>query len=185
MSIGFHENSALHLAGNTKGKPNCFLQVLHVLPVLAICIIVFGGCSNDTDSSKGSVAESTKTTMSAQGPLPDKQSEPNIMIIELDCLRADHVGCYGYSKNTTPNIDALAKDGLVFEKFFTTSTWTRPSVASLFCSQYPGQTGISGIRDSLPSDKILLSMLMLWMQMEILSLLFIKDKPAGNVIASL
>jgi len=61
----------------------------------------------------------------------------NIVLISLTNLRPDHTGIYGYYRNTTPNIDVLAKDSLIFENAFTHASWTLPSGISLFTSQYP------------------------------------------------
>ncbi len=61
----------------------------------------------------------------------------NLVICEIDAARADHVGCYGYPRETTPNIDRIAGEGLVFEQHFTQFSATGQSTASLFLSQYP------------------------------------------------
>lgn len=65
-----------------------------------------------------------------------------IIIYVVDCLRADHVSCYGYHRQTTPNIDALARDGVLFEKAFSPSTWTKPVAASLLTGLYPSAHGL-------------------------------------------
>jgi len=56
---------------------------------------------------------------------------PNVIIVSLDTLRADHLGVYGYSRPTSPNIDALAKDSALFENAYATSPWTLPSHVSM------------------------------------------------------
>ncbi len=58
----------------------------------------------------------------------------NVLLIVVDTLRADHVGAYGYAGETTPRIDALAREGLVFERAYAQSSWTKPSIASIFTS---------------------------------------------------
>ncbi len=55
----------------------------------------------------------------------------------IDAARADHLGCYGYPRGTTPNIDAIAEESQVFTRHFCQATQTKPSTASLFTSQYP------------------------------------------------
>ena len=55
----------------------------------------------------------------------------NLVLISLDTLRADHLGCYGYGRPTSPAIDALAADGTLFERAYAPSTWTLPSHMSL------------------------------------------------------
>jgi len=55
-----------------------------------------------------------------------------IVLITLDTTRADHLGCYGYTRNTSPNLDALAREAIVYERAIAPGTWTLPSHASLF-----------------------------------------------------
>lgn len=63
-----------------------------------------------------------------------QQETKNVILISLDTLRADHVGCYGYPRDTTPNIDQMAKDSVVFLNTFASSPWTLPSHVSLLTS---------------------------------------------------
>jgi arylsulfatase A-like enzyme len=67
---------------------------------------------------------------------------PNIVLIVLDTVRADHVGCYGYMLKTTPHIDELASKGVLFEQAITPSPWTAPSHASIFTGLFPGQNQV-------------------------------------------
>ena len=53
---------------------------------------------------------------------------PNVVVITIDTLRADHLGCYGYKHIRTPNIDALAVDGVRFERAYTAVPVTLPSL---------------------------------------------------------
>ena len=62
---------------------------------------------------------------------------PNFIVLTIDCLRRDHLGCYGYGGATSPNIDGIARAGIVFDDAFSNAPWTKPSVASLFTSMYP------------------------------------------------
>lgn len=63
----------------------------------------------------------------------------NVIFILVDALRADHVGAYGYGRDTTPAIDSVAADGFVFLNAVSQSTWTRPSVGSIFTGLYPSK----------------------------------------------
>ena len=56
---------------------------------------------------------------------------PNVLLIVMDTLRADHLSCYGYPRPTTPNIDDLAVHGVLFENAIAPSSWSLPSHASL------------------------------------------------------
>jgi hypothetical protein len=62
---------------------------------------------------------------------------PNVVLISLDTLRADHLGCYGYHRDTSPRIDQLALRSVVFEKAVTQSAWTLPSHKSVLTSLLP------------------------------------------------
>lgn len=66
----------------------------------------------------------------------------NVLILMIDTLRKDHVGVYGYPRNVTPNLDYLAGSGVVFDRAYSTSSWTHPAIASLFTSQYPSSHGV-------------------------------------------
>jgi arylsulfatase A-like enzyme len=62
---------------------------------------------------------------------------PNVVFVLVDTLRADHLGTYGYERPTSPNIDAIAKQGYVFEQVRSVCNWTNPTIASLFTGLYP------------------------------------------------
>lgn len=59
-----------------------------------------------------------------------------VILISIDTLRADHLGCYGYDRETSPHIDALAADSAKFDNTYAASPWTLPSHVSLFTSLY-------------------------------------------------
>ncbi len=67
---------------------------------------------------------------------------PNVILISIDTLRADHVGAYGHFRST-PGIDALAKDGILFKNVVAPATWTLPSHMSIMTSLYPSYHGIN------------------------------------------
>jgi glucan phosphoethanolaminetransferase (alkaline phosphatase superfamily) len=67
----------------------------------------------------------------------------NVVLISIDTLRADHLGVYGYDKNTSPNIDALAKDSVLFKQSIAHGPSTLISHASIFTSQIPAHHGAS------------------------------------------
>ncbi len=68
-----------------------------------------------------------------------KRKGYNVILISLDTLRADRLGCYGYPLPVSPNIDRFALRSVVFENSFSNATWTLPSHMSLMTSQYPFQ----------------------------------------------
>src|SRR4030095_9248958 len=61
----------------------------------------------------------------------------NIIFVSITNTRADHLGVYGYSRNTSTNIDQFARKCLVFKNAFSHASWTLPVAISLFTSQYP------------------------------------------------
>lgn len=68
-------------------------------------------------------------------------SHPNIVLIVLDTVRADHLSCYGYSRPTTPRLSQLAARGVLFENAISPSSWTLPSITSILTGLMPHQTG--------------------------------------------
>lgn len=74
---------------------------------------------------------------------------PNIIVISIDTVRADHLASYGYHRTTTPNIDDLAKQGVVFENAFSQAPWTLPSMASMHTSLYPSEHGAENVYSRL------------------------------------
>jgi arylsulfatase A-like enzyme len=89
----------------------------------------------------GSLAQAA-ALLAAQGCGPPPLAPPrHVVIVSLDTLRADHLGTYG-SEVPTPNIDAVATEGIVFETADTASTMTLPSHTSLFTGNWPATHGV-------------------------------------------
>jgi arylsulfatase A-like enzyme len=61
---------------------------------------------------------------------------PNMIVVVIDTLRADHLSCYGYARKTSPNLDRVAEKGVLFENAFSSSSWTLPSHASFLTGRY-------------------------------------------------
>jgi arylsulfatase A-like enzyme len=77
---------------------------------------------------------------------------PLVIVYLVDTLRADHTGVYGYRRRTTPELDAFAKDGVVFETAIVHASWTKPSVASILTSRLPARHRAVQLRDALDPD---------------------------------
>ena len=75
---------------------------------------------------------------------------PNVLLIMVDTLRADHLSCYGSTSVRTPHIDALAADGIRWADTFSQASWTRPSVATILTGLYPSSHGAVHKADRLP-----------------------------------
>jgi arylsulfatase A-like enzyme len=84
------------------------------------------------------------------------ESHPNVLLLVVDTLRADHLGTYGYPLETSPVIDRFAAQHLQFDHAVSTAPWTSPSVASLFTGLYPTAHGVDHRlrRNQLPYDAI-------------------------------
>jgi len=69
-------------------------------------------------------------------------ARPNIVVYVIDTLRADRLGVYGYDRPTSPAIDELAREGIVFDRAYSAAPWTLPSVASILTSLPPCAHGV-------------------------------------------
>jgi len=77
----------------------------------------------------------------------------NLIVVLVDTLRADHLGFYGYERDTSPFLDSVAKEGVVFERAYSTSSFTRESVSALFTGRLPSLSGSMGW-NAAPSDQL-------------------------------
>jgi len=77
---------------------------------------------------------------------PAVPDAPNVLVIVVDTLRADHLSSYGYSRPTSPNIDHLARDGVLFENAIAPSSWTLPSHASLVIGRAVHEHGMGNVQ---------------------------------------
>ena len=73
---------------------------------------------------------------------PAAAGAPNVLLVLVDTLRADHLGAYGYGRPTSPFIDSLAAEGVVFEKTIAQAPWTLPAVLALMMGEYPSDLGL-------------------------------------------
>ncbi len=76
----------------------------------------------------------------------------NIVFILIDTLRADRLSAYGYERETSPTLDALAADGLRFAQNMSQSSWTKCSMASMWTAHYPARTGVTRSEDAISPD---------------------------------
>ncbi|HXV65289.1 MAG TPA: sulfatase [Vicinamibacteria bacterium] len=92
----------------------------------------------ESSARQGSLPLWGYPSLVARGHVPER---PNILLISIDCLRADHLGVYGYERETTPNLDALAKHAVVFGQAMATSSYTLPTHASMLTGLPPSFHG--------------------------------------------
>lgn len=82
---------------------------------------------------------------------------PGFILVSIDTLRADHLGCYGYARDTSPNLDRLAARSLRFRHAFAPSPWTLPSHVAMLTGRHPHDVGIVDYESAIPTDVRLLA----------------------------
>ncbi len=117
------------------------------LVVLALLALV--GCDQQpagrrepAASGSGSASAAGQNGAAQSAPASRASPRTNVVIFLIDTLRADRVGAYGYPKRTTPTLDALAAEGVLFENAHTPSPWTLPTVPSLMTSTFACEHGV-------------------------------------------
>jgi arylsulfatase A-like enzyme len=118
-----------------------------LLPAIIVAVVLVGIAAHRVFRRSGEPPARTLSavpeplSLTTPTPSPDELSDlvagANLAICVIDAARVDHMGCYGYSRNTTPNIDRLADQSLVFEQHFCQYPQTKASTASLFTALYP------------------------------------------------
>jgi len=131
--------------------------------MLLLLLLLFSGCSPETSPKEKDV----NTEEELYDPpfqtlkrfdIEKALNRPKlILFVIIDTLRADHLGLYGHKGGLTPNIDNFAKHCYVFDRAISASSWTRPSVASMFTACYPSSIGIHTKEDPLPEDLLTLA----------------------------
>src|SRR5439155_5723351 len=85
---------------------------------------------------------------------------PSVIVYLVDTLRADRLGCYGHDGPTSPNLDAFARDAILFDDAVAESSWTRASVASFFTGLPARVHGVNGRADALPEQAVTVASLL-------------------------
>jgi len=119
--------------------------------ILAASLIVIVFLSTFVDVHLGDDDWDSRPTGSVQdiAKLRDRK-DLNVLFVLIDTLRAEHLGCYGYQRDTSPVLDRLASTGVRFGRHLSQSSWTKASMASLWTGLYPLHTGITRFDQVLP-----------------------------------
>ena len=88
------------------------------------------------------------------------EKDLNVILIVIDCLRVDHLSCYGYQEETSPNIDNIARLGVKFNNAYSNSPWTKPSVATYFTSLYSNSHNAINVPDVLSDEALTIAEIM-------------------------
>ena len=78
---------------------------------------------------------------------------PDIIILVLDAVRSRNLSCYGYERKTSPNLDDFGKKNVNYKTAISTSSWTLPSVSSIFTGLYPSEHGILDVNSRLKNQE--------------------------------
>lgn len=134
--LSYTADMLANVPGNGQSRPPHYLGGLFrgLLATGVALAATVGGCSKSTDR---------KT------PKAGLLNRPNIVLITVESLRTDHVGSYGYDRDTTPTIDALAREATLYENAFAVTSWTLTSHASIFTGLYPSAHNVVRERDRL------------------------------------
>ena len=81
--------------------------------------------------------------MAAAGCHRRTQESPSVLLISIDTLRADHLSCYGYARETSPHLDAFARDAALFENAYVQAPFTLTSHMSIFTSLFPASHDVT------------------------------------------
>ena len=106
--------------------------------LLGVMVLISAGCSGPSEEDSG-------------------EAGPPIVLIDLGTLRADHLGSYGYPRQTSPEIDALAAESMRFEWAFSQAPNTAPSLASTLTGLYPATHGMRSGENRLPDAAVTLA----------------------------
>ena len=93
----------------------------------------------------------TPTVRGAGGTAPSGSAPRGVILIQADTLRADHLGVYGHTRDTSPSLTRIAQEGALFKHAFAQAGWTKVSTPSFMTSLYPTTHGVHAIPDRLPA----------------------------------
>ena len=127
-------------------KPNWsfgFHKALTLSGAVALVSLVATFLVAGPPPSMGSLPEQTAAVAPA--------SAPNMALIVLDTLRADHLGCYGYDRPTSPNLDRIAAEGMLYRYANSVANHTGPSHATMFTGMLPSEHGLMSAVSGMPT----------------------------------
>ncbi|MCP4401575.1 MAG: sulfatase [bacterium] len=111
----------------------------------------------DFHVSSASFASSAEQEAESQAAMFAKSSKPDIVLYIVDTLRWDHLGCYGYERNTSPHLDRFARENTLFTNAYSTVAWTKPSAATIVSGLLPKNHKTVTKKAKLPEEIVTLS----------------------------
>lgn len=116
----------------------------------SLCVASFWGGSGEEARALPHKRQALSQSQKAKSMLvPAAQGVGPVILVVVDALRPDHLSGYGYTRKTSPHMDALAQEGIRFERMYVNGNWTRPSTASILTGLLPSVHGCEAERDKL------------------------------------
>ena len=103
-----------------------------------------------TLASLGACDRPERAQQEARRADPPPFARPNVLLVTIDALRADHLGTYGYRRRASPQIDAFARSAVVLEQAYTYWPKTRGSFAAMLTGRTAARSGYSARRPAIP-----------------------------------
>jgi arylsulfatase A-like enzyme len=129
-------NKIIYFTG--KDRISVYIKLLVILLIASCSIAILGYLWEEREVYKYVASRTAKNT--------------NVILIISDALRPDHLGCYGYGRETSPVMDSLAKEGVLFKHCYSATPYTKSSVASILTSLYQSMHGMILERHVLPES---------------------------------
>ncbi len=110
-----------------------------------LTVLLLPSCRREAAPATDAGAAAPVTRPASAAPRaqePRAAPRQNLILFTIDTLRANHLGCYGYFRETSPNIDAIAREALLFERCFVPMAQTLPSHLSIMTGVYPMEHGV-------------------------------------------
>ena len=110
---------------------------------MAALVLALSGCGGDVAPERGGDPDSPRVPL-VGGEVEEGllDGRPNLLIVTVDTLRADHLGAYGYARGTSPRLDALAAESVLFERAYAPIATTLPSHTTMFTGVSPHEHGV-------------------------------------------
>jgi arylsulfatase A-like enzyme len=111
---------------------------------LLLCLALAAGVGCGSEPTDPSERTAPAPSVEATPPtlVPRSSDRPDVVLVSIDSLRADHLSSYGYARETSPTIDGLAARGVRFASAISTTSWTLPAHAALFTGLYDSAHGV-------------------------------------------
>ncbi len=134
LSAGVEPDAALP-APPPRPAPRAGSLLKRIVPAIVVAGVALAGWRWYASSGPGGDARSRLASLRGS-------QDVNVLVVTLDTTRADRLGAYGFNRDTSPHMDALAREGVVFEQAISTVPLTFPSHTTIFTGQYPTRHGI-------------------------------------------